>query len=93
MRIISLDKIRLCVILSISKDNINERYEMARTKIEAGDLRAALGRHRITRRQVARALNLSEDYIRRIVNDGRSAQARRAEIMEYIKQQANKRGA
>lgn len=67
---------------------------MARTKknIEAGDLRAALGRHRITRSSVARALGYSEDYINKIVNDKRRAEARRAEILEYIEQQTNKRG-
>ncbi len=58
---------------------------MSRQKIMGpAELRAEAARGNITRREIAVALGLSYDYIRRIINGTRDAELRRAHIHEYI---------
>lgn len=58
---------------------------MSRQKILGpAELRAEAARGNITRREIAAALGLSYDYIRRIFSGSRDAEARRAQIQEYI---------
>ena len=51
---------------------------------DAADLRAAAARARLTKKEIAEALGLSADYVRRIMAGSRDAEARRAQIQEFI---------
>lgn len=59
---------------------------MSTKKIMGPDeIRLELARRRMTRRELADRLNLSHDYMIRIVLGLRDAEARRAQITEYFK--------
>ncbi len=52
---------------------------------DAPTLRAEAARHRITIKEIAEGLGLSQDYISMIFSGKRDAPRRRAEIEKYIK--------
>jgi hypothetical protein len=58
---------------------INERPAMS-----AAELRAELGRHCITRKQVAEALGFTPEYIKKILREKRKAPQVRKQITDYI---------
>lgn len=58
---------------------------MSRTKImRADELRAEMARHTISRREMARAMGVSYDYVVKILLGQRDAAARRHQMGEYI---------
>ncbi len=59
---------------------------MSREIMTGDEIRVELARQRMTRVQLAQAMNLSADYIRKIINGLRAAPERRAQITEYLKQ-------
>lgn len=58
---------------------------MSRTKVmEPSELRAEIARLQVSRRQMAKDLRISYDYLRKILLGLRDAEDRRAEMTEYL---------
>lgn len=66
---------------------------MSREIMTGDEIRVELARQRMTRVQLAKDMNLTADYIRKIVNGLRAAPERRAQITEHLrKRRAESRG-
>ena len=52
--------------------------------MSASQIRAEMARHLISRRTISKELGISYDYTRKILLGKRDAQARRAEMAQYI---------
>lgn len=57
-------------------------------KTDAAELRAELARRNITRREVAEALGLSYNYVKKILSGERNAELRREQIASYIEERS-----